>query len=97
MDYSEFVKSTVCSLGEDCYTALRRSLVGEYLSFSIISDAEITKKILAEKICDYFEKLELKTGKSFEKYINVYMDNGKVDDFYRNLAKGSLRVVKVCD
>ena len=29
--------------------------------------------------------------------INVYMDNGKVDDFYRNLAKGSLRVVKVCD
>lgn len=75
MDYSKFVKSTVCSLGEDCYTALRRSLVGEYLSFSIISDAEITKEILAEKICDYFEKLELKTGKSFEKYIIVYMDN----------------------
>lgn len=29
--------------------------------------------------------------------INVYMDNNKVDDFYRNLAKGSLRVVKVCN
>ena len=29
--------------------------------------------------------------------INVYMDNGKVDDFYRNLAIGSLRVVNVCD
>ena len=75
MDYSTFVKSTVCSWEDDIYKMLQKTLVGEYLSFSIVSDAEITKEILAEKICDYFEKLELKTGKSFEKYINVYMDN----------------------
>ena len=31
-----------------------------------------------EKICDYFDKLELKTGKNFEKFINSYMDNIEV-------------------
>lgn len=29
--------------------------------------------------------------------INIYMDNENVEDFYKNLAKGSLRVVKICD
>ena len=78
MNYSEFVKSTVCTLEPDIYQLLQKTLVGEYLSFSIISDSEITQDILAEKICDYFEKLELKTGKNFEKFINSYMDNIEV-------------------
>ncbi len=29
--------------------------------------------------------------------INIYMDSENVEDFYKNLAKGSLRVVKICD
>ncbi len=29
--------------------------------------------------------------------INIYLDNGGVADFYAALAKGSLRVVKICD
>ena len=29
--------------------------------------------------------------------INVYMDNANVDDFYSNLANGSIRVVKICN
>ena len=29
--------------------------------------------------------------------INIYLDNGGVADFYVALAKGSLRVVKICD
>ena len=29
--------------------------------------------------------------------VNIYLDNKNVEDFYRNLAKGSLRVVKICD
>lgn len=78
MNYSEFVKSTVCTLEPDIYQLLQKTLVGEYLSFSIILDSEITQDILAEKICDYFEKLELKTGKNFEKFINSYMDNIEV-------------------
>lgn len=78
MNYSEFVKSTVCTLEPDIYQLLQKTLVGEYLSFSIISDSEITQDILAEKICDYFDKLELKTGKNFEKFINAYMDNIEV-------------------
>lgn len=75
MNYSEFVKSTVCSLEPDIYKMLQKTLVGEYLSFSVISDSEISQNILAEKICDYFEKLELKTGKSFDKYLDAYLDN----------------------
>ena len=84
MDYSTFVKSTVCSLGDDIYKMLQKTLVGEYLSFSIISNSEITQEILAEKICDYFEKLELKTGKSFEKYMH----------FARNKVKKIIPVIQ---
>lgn len=83
MNYSQFVKATVCALEADIYQLLRKTLVGEYISFSIISDVEITQDILAEKLCDYFEKLELKTGKSFEKFIDSYMNNieGLVDQY----------------
>lgn len=75
MDYREFVKSTIITMDSDIYKMFQKTLVGEYLSFSVISDLEVTKEILAEKTCDYFEKLELKTGKKFEKYIDTYLDN----------------------
>lgn len=29
--------------------------------------------------------------------VNIYLDNKNVEEFYRNLAKGSLRVVKICN
>lgn len=73
MDYSEFVKSTVYSFQSDVFDQIKTILIPEYLSFSIISEDGITPAILSEKICDYFEKLELKTGKSFDKYVESYL------------------------
>ena len=73
MDYSEFVKTTVYSFQSDVFDQIKTVLIPEYLSFSIISEDGITPAILSEKICYYFEKLELKTGKSFDKYVESYL------------------------
>lgn len=75
MEYRDLVKTTVLDMDQDIFEMLKKALVGEYLSFSIIDAEEITKEILAEKICDYFEKLELKTGKAFEKHLDAYIGN----------------------
>lgn len=73
MDYSEFIKTTVNTLKPDTYDQIKQILIPEYLTFSIIPEEEITLGILSEKLCDYFEKLDLKTGKSFEKYVESYL------------------------
>ncbi len=75
MDCQELVKSTIMKLDENSFDALSKAIVGEFLSFSIIQENEISKSVLAEKVCDYFERLELKTGKNFEKHIESYMIN----------------------
>jgi len=75
MEYRDLVKTTVLDMDQDIFVMLQKALVGEYLSFSIIDAEEITKEILAEKLCDYFEKLELKTGKAFEKHLDAYIGN----------------------
>ncbi len=75
MDCQELVKSTVMELDANSFDALSKAIVGEFLSFSIIQENEVSKSVLAEKICDYFEKLELHTRKSFEKQIESYMNN----------------------
>ena len=73
MDYKEFVKSTVNALQPDMFDQIKMVLIPEYLTFSIIPEDGITPAILSEKLCDYFEKLELKTGKSFDKYVESYL------------------------
>ncbi len=73
MDYKEFVKSTVNTLQADVFEQIKTVLIPEYLTFSIIPEDGITPAILSEKLCDYFEKLELKTGNGFDKYVESYL------------------------
>lgn len=73
MDYQEWIQRTVLKLEPETFDLLRNSLVGEYISFSLIADEDVTKAILAEKLCDYFEKCSMKTGKSFEKLLEGYV------------------------
>lgn len=73
MNYIEFVKATVNTFQPDAFEQIKTVLIPEYLSFSIIPEDSITPEILSEKLCDYFEKLELKTGKSFDKYVESYL------------------------
>lgn len=75
MDYIEFVKSTVLELESESYEKLLNSLIGEYIHFSILKEDDLSKEILSEKLCDYFEKLELKTNKDFEAHLETYIEN----------------------
>lgn len=73
MDNKLFVQKTVNQMDDFWFTRLKNMLIGEYLSFAIIKEEDITRDILAEKVCDYFEKLELKTGKSFDKQLDHFI------------------------
>lgn len=42
------------------------------MSFSVIKEDKVSKEVLSEKVCDYFEKVTIKTGKSFDKLIEAY-------------------------
>lgn len=78
MNHIDFVKETILKFDDKNFEIVKNALLGEFLSFSIIPEEKITKEILAEKLCDYFVKLEIKTGKSFNRQIDIYTDN--IDD-----------------
>ena len=75
MTYTSFVKKTICNLSESMFEELKQLLLGEYISFSIIDHKDVTINILAEKVCDYFSMLEIKTGKAFDKHIETYLSD----------------------
>lgn len=72
MEYIDFVVETVGSFDDNTFEILKKALLGEYLSFSIIKEDKVSKEELSEKVCDYFEKMTIKTGKSFDKLIEAY-------------------------
>lgn len=75
MTYKEFVEATICNLSQQVFEKLKQLLLGEYISFSIIDHKDVTMDILAEKVCDFFATLEIKTGKSFDKLLELYMND----------------------
>ncbi len=86
MDVKEFVGNAVEPLKGSLLEEIKSKLIGEYLSFSFIKDEDVTVKVFAEKILDYFEKVELKTGDSFEKILSEYVS--KWDDMVeKNIPK----------
>ena len=72
MEYIDFVVETIGSLEIDKFEMLKKALIGEYLTFSIIREDKVSKEELSEKVCDYFEKMILKSGKNFDKLIESY-------------------------
>ncbi|HFI0345437.1 TPA: hypothetical protein ACGOWL_000844 [Streptococcus suis] len=66
MEHTELVDYLVLGLSEDSFEVLKKSLVDKFIFFSIIDYTDITEEILSEKICDYFEKVELITFDSFD-------------------------------
>ena len=75
MKYKNLVRATICELSEPAFEELKQLLLGEFLSFSIIDHKDVTRDILAEKVCDYFGTLEIKTGKTFHKHVESYLDD----------------------
>lgn len=58
MNYKDFTIATITEMDQPVFELLKTALIGEYLSFSVIPETDITQSILAEKICSYFETLE---------------------------------------
>ncbi len=74
MKYKNLVRAMICDLREPVFEELKQLLLGEFISFSIIDHKSVTRDILAEKVCDYFGTLEIKTGKAFNKHVESYLD-----------------------
>lgn len=86
MDINQFVNSTINRMDQPSFDAVKKALVGEYLSFSIISEEDITREILSEKVCDYFEKFGIKNGFSLDKQVDKQIDsqfNSQIDNYLR--------------
>ncbi len=75
MDAKDFIDGTVRQLEQELFEEIKDRLVGEYITFSFVEAGKIDLDIFAEKLCDYFEKLELKTGDTFEIILKRYISN----------------------
>lgn len=75
MDYRLFVKSTVCSMDKSIFEKCKGQLIENGITFAVIEPEQVTEAVLAEKLCDYFETLTIKTGKLFEKRMEIYMND----------------------
>lgn len=71
----EFIENTVKTLDVRCLNLLRDKLIGEYLTVSFIPEDEISLEVFCEKLADYFEKVEIKTGGDFSKLLAKYVAN----------------------
>ena len=67
MSCASFVQTTITNLDTGLFNECRDVLVDEYLPLSIAQKDDLTVPVLAEKLCDYFEKIELKMGKRLRK------------------------------
>ena len=84
MEVKEFICNLILKFDETNFESIKEKLVGEYLTFSFIDDSEVNREILAEKLYDYFEKLEIKTSKTT--FLSTYIDD--IDSIVsKNIAK----------
>ena len=75
MNSIDFINQTVYVYNEDCIHNLKEKFIGKYIFFNIINECDVSKKIFSEKVVDYIEKIELKTGDLFSIHLKKYIDN----------------------
>ena len=73
MECKELVVDTLNNLSAGQFEELKTTLVSEYIPFVVIKKEELTPPVLSEKVCDWFEKTQLKNGKTFEQLIENYV------------------------
>lgn len=75
MDHKDFISETIATFDNESFELVKRALVGEYFRFHFVEDSSITKELLADKACDYFEIVEQKSFKPFDKLITSYAND----------------------
>ena len=63
MEIKEFIAEMVNNLDTKYFNLLKNRLSGEYLTFYFVEEEKISTEVFGEKLADYFEKIEIKTGK----------------------------------
>ena len=75
MDRKEFIIETVDKLTEDAARALRDILLDErFVPLGMTEADKVGREGFEEKLFDYFEKVELTSGKSFERLAAAYIE-----------------------
>ncbi len=76
MNYVDFVRTTITGLDTELFHYLKEILLAyEFIPLSIIKKEEFTVLGFAEKLCDYFEKVEIKTNRDFDKTVEKYVND----------------------
>ncbi|RRD31658.1 hypothetical protein EII38_05465 [Streptococcus minor] len=75
MESTDLVNYAVLNLNKDSFESLKKSLINKYIFFSVIDYNDVTEEILAEKICDYFEKVKLVSFYSFDGLLSYFNKN----------------------
>ncbi len=75
MERLDFIQAAVISLDTKLMSELRDVLFDEYVPLYIATKEELSGGILAEKLCDYFKKVELKTERNFNKLLEKYVED----------------------
>ena len=75
MDKKELLKNTILSLDNDSFFELKTYFFKDFFGFYFLDDSEVTQGIFAEKLYDYFEKVELNNNKDFPNLLQKYMQS----------------------
>ncbi|NQG18841.1 hypothetical protein HO710_02415 [Streptococcus suis] len=95
MKYNDFINETIMDFGSIEFKNIKALLIGEYIQFSFLEDNRIDQYIFSEKLCDYLEKLELKTKIPFQKhlvYYSIFLDK-LVTNKIAKAPKGNLKAM----
>lgn len=75
MDKKELLKNTILSLDSDSFFEFKTYFFREFFGFNFLDDSEVTQSIFAEKLYDYFEKVEYSNNKDFPNLLQKYMQS----------------------
>ena len=77
MTAKELLDLSLGELDDSAIVFLKDKLVGDYLDFSYVDPESFDRAVFMEKLCDYLEKVELKTGDSINVILQKYMSGMK--------------------
>ena len=72
MKCNDLIVETVSYLDEIMFDDFRNILIDEYIPLTVLKKDKVSPDILCEKLCDWFEKVQIKNGKHFDQLLEKY-------------------------